>query len=262
MDLNLHGPQVGAGVGADLNVKAPSLEVKAPKVKADSAFLGGIFGGGKHKHHKAELNVQAPSLEVNAPKVGVDVKAPEVNVGAKVGDFFDGIGAGIGGLFSADAKGPKAELNVQAPTVDLNVPKAGIDIHAPKAGAGVDLHAPKFGVDLNAPRVGVEVSAPKAEGELNAPKVGVEAKAPEVNVGAKVGDFFEGVGAGIGGLFSASAKAPKAELNVQAPVVNLPKAQAGLDLNVQAPRADVQFSGPKLVSFHTKYYHNNLTIYS
>ena len=103
--------------------------------------------------------------------------------------------------------------------------------------------------------------------DVNAPKVGLEAKGPKVDVGAKVGGFLEGVGADIGGLFSGGAKAPKAELNVQAPAVdvNVPKPHVGVGLDVQAPHGDMQLTGPKLCtntrSIITPFYFTDYTIY-
>ena len=75
---------------------------------------------------------------------------------------------------------------------------------------------------------------------------------PKVDVGAKVGGFLEGVGADIGGLF----KAPKAELNVQAPKVDVnapkvavqaPKLETGglVSFGAKAPALDVSASAPK-----------------
>ena len=143
----------------------------------------------------------------------------------------------------------EADANVPKPDVQVVTPTMQVVAQPPRADTGINLGLDSLGfgggasggvdVNANAPQVGVDV---------NAPKVGVEAKAPEVKVAEKVGEFFEGVGASIDGLFSggASAKAPKADLNVETPSMQVaaPQVQAGLDVN--APRADLQVNAPSL----------------
>ena len=141
------------------------------------------------------------------------------------------------------------DVTLQAPKVDL-----GANV-APRGGANLSLGAPSINLQASAPQAQVKLSppaaqlgaaAPKAEFDVRAPTANV--RGPKMDVGAKVGGFLEGVGADIGGLF----KAPKAEVNVQAPKletggsVSLGAKAPALDVSASAPKPQVQMGAPQV----------------
>lgn len=225
----------------DLQVVTPTVQLNAQPPRADAGISLGYgnyaFGGGA----SAGVDVNAPNagvgvgVDVNAPRVDLEASGPEVNVGAKVGEFFEGVGAGIGGLFSAGAKAPKAEVNVEAPSIDVaaRVPP----VVAPRVHA--DMPNAELNLGLNA-GAGAGLSGGVGGGvQVDAHPPSVDIKGPKVDAG---GSGF------LSGLFGGGAKVsdPKAELNVAAPTVevNAPKLQAGLDVN--APKAELQVGVPSL----------------
>ena len=86
-DLRAPSGNLQAGLSvpkAELSVNAPRAEMHGPKVDVGAKvgdFVGGLFGGGKHKA-KVELPSAGASLDVNAPKPEVQIAAPKVNLGA------------------------------------------------------------------------------------------------------------------------------------------------------------------------------------
>ncbi|CAH1796557.1 unnamed protein product, partial [Owenia fusiformis] len=179
-------------------VKAPEVDVKAPKAKSKGFFarvknnIAGAFDSDKDNDVKVKADVNAPdvkapvSLDYNADanlgmagenivipvsETDVNLKAPNVNLGGDVEIPTTDLDADM----SWKSPNVDVDYDVRAPNVDVKAPNVDYDVRAPN----VDVKAPNVDGDyaFKAPNVDYDVKVPNVDGDYNV-------KAPEVDVKA------------------------------------------------------------------------------
>ncbi|XP_078061035.1 neuroblast differentiation-associated protein AHNAK isoform X5 [Mustelus asterias] len=187
LDVNLGTPDVG--INADGKFKAPqiampSVGISAPKLDLDL----------KNPQLKGDVNISSPNIKGDFRGPDVDVKGPNIDLGAADIDIKGGGGKlkmpqikmkGVSAPdFNISGKGPKLEGNLAA---DLSGPNINTDIKGPK----VDIKGPdmKMGTpDINFGGLkgkgpSVEFNVPKFEGGM---KGDINVGVPDVNLRTKV----------------------------------------------------------------------------
>ena len=264
----LEGHDVNVSLpGADIDIKAPGLNVKGPEVELESPsgkikgprFQMPNISGPKVSMPDVDFNLKGPTFkgDMSLPKIEGDIKAPGVDINAP--DFnIQGPHVDVKGpkggfdmphikMPSFGLKGPKLE----GPDVDVNLPKANIDFNVPEVdmkgpefegpdakfkGTKIKLPSlsgpklPEWDIGLKGPNMkgNVDVSGPTIEGDIKAPKVEIEGT-----------DFdFEGQKGGF--------KMPKFTM----PTIGgkVPKLE-GPEIDVSLPTADIDMKGPEVEGF-------------
>ncbi|KAG8146627.1 hypothetical protein E2320_013765 [Naja naja] len=261
MDMNLKGPKLGKDLGISGEIKAPKMDVGMPDVG-----VGGFEGKFQmQKPSGLDVNLTAPDVDMKGPKVKMTseggISEPEVDInlkGPKIkGDFsisgsmtspkVEGSGgavklpcmklpqfavAGEGGSISGpQIKGPEVDfdLNMKGPSLkgdaqfatDLKGQHIGLEMPGMKV-SGLDLDTGAPDICLRGPSLNVsgpKVSEPDFDVNLKGPK----SKTPELHMGAKGTGDFHFSGPKIGGDLSG----PK--LGIKGPSVGMDAPQGHLE---------------------------------
>ncbi|XP_029927216.1 neuroblast differentiation-associated protein AHNAK isoform X2 [Myripristis murdjan] len=274
-DVDLSVPNTDIIQGSDLELKAPGLNLSAPKTEGDISM--------------PDLDMNLPTAEVKQPDVNLE--APDVSTGKsgriklptiKLPRFgsskpkVEGPDLDISGdLNTPDAELKMPELNLATPKVEADISPPAVDNSLMKAPGlhtpNIDLSVPDGlkGPDLDLKGPGLNLSAPKTEGDISAPDLEMtlpkpDAKVPDVNLQApdvntgksgkikfpsfKLPKFgppkpkVEGPDVDV----SADLNAPDAELKMPELSLAAPDISGGLkgpDLDLKAP--DLNLSSPK-----------------
>ncbi|XP_021107469.1 neuroblast differentiation-associated protein AHNAK isoform X3 [Heterocephalus glaber] len=252
---DMKGPQV-ALKGSKVDIEAPDLEgtLTAPKLGGPS----GKTGTCRISMADVDLNVAAPrvkgGVDVTLPKVEGKFKVPEVDVkGPKV-----------------DVSGPDVEIhgpewNLKMPTVSIpgvkgDAPHVGVTVpkgNASVSGPKVNVEAPGFhmegfggklkGPDTKLPEVGLKT--PK----ISMPGVDLHAEGTEVKeCDATVPKLEAEVQGSKGGVSVPDVGVHGPDWHLKMPKMKMPKFSMpgfkaeGPEVDVNLPKADVDFSGPKV----------------
>ncbi|XP_043912612.1 neuroblast differentiation-associated protein AHNAK-like [Protopterus annectens] len=194
LEPNLKGPDV------DLNakVKAPSVDISAPKARG-GIEVPDINMSGNHKVSipdvksptiKGDVDIPSPKLQVDTK--GPNIKGPAVNVDSPSGkaktSWFRMPS------FGGKAKVPSANIDgnvvVTAPSVkediklkkDLNAPNMDLDV--PEVKPKSKFKIPNFFSKSSTPDVSLKVPSNKVDNSLSNPKMKVDIKSPNIGLGA------------------------------------------------------------------------------
>ncbi|CAH1796558.1 unnamed protein product, partial [Owenia fusiformis] len=260
----------------DYNVKAPEVDVKAPKPKSKGFFarvknnISGAFDSDKDVKVKADMkspDVKAPdvnldydhdanlgtSVDYEVPativpesEVDVNLKAPNVNLGGAAN-------------YDVDVKRPKvdtdldADANLEVHTPDINMPtvnKPNVDLpdnDLPDIKSS-DIERPSM--NIKAPDVNaggdVDVGNIDIDADMKAPEIDIETKKIDVDASVKAPKegFFSRMKSNISDVLDLSKDNDEKVKEEQAPNVVVPDVDDAVGHDVKGP---AEYSTPKPV---------------
>ncbi|GCB81582.1 hypothetical protein scyTo_0021426 [Scyliorhinus torazame] len=226
-DANLEAPDVDINAGGkfkgpqnatpSVGISSPKLDIdlKNPQLKGDVNIFGPDIKG---DFRGPDVNVKGPNIDVGAADIGIKggggkLKMPQVKLaGQKIGgvsapDFNISVKEPkLEGNLAADLSGPKIDADIKCPKVDVKGPDMKMDMPDINFG-GLKGKGPS--VDFNVPKANIGFSEPRFAGDM---KGDIDFGVSDVKFGAK-GPTIKG-GVGISG-FKGDTRGP--ELGVKAP---------------------------------------------
>jgi hypothetical protein len=260
--FKMHFPKFGFGKSGKYSIADASIETTPDvQLQADKSHKGDIAAGITPKGPKIDVDLEKPELEGKAGGK-LDIKIPKLGFGES-GKPHEEINASLpshGLSGDLDIHPPAAEVSGE---VGIKGPKVDVDGEKPdlkgKGGVGLDIHLPKFGFGANGKAKGdIDARLPSGDVDIHPPGAdisgGVNIKAPKLNVDVEKPELkgkggggldihlpkfgFGGSGKGRGDI---DASRPSADVDVHPPGADI----SG-DLNVKAPKVNVDVEKPEL----------------